>query len=457
MAIYSPPNYLEPITIFNTTNWEPVISTGGSGSGIDIAYLNANYLKFPSAQGDETFTQLDTTADLVVGATLVANTISASTNSTAVSLYGTTTSGNINIAPALTVGRLKIGTASNSNHIGSCDFSGSSINNTSTSGGAINLCNNQISGALNIGTNANRSGNINIGNGTSNSGTINIGAINSVVSLAGSSITLNGVNQLTANSVTYTTANAQSLANNLPSPYFVVFDSGLTVNFCGLPLIPYLGQRVIVYNSTTTTAVSTIGATTSIIVPTGLTVGTPTNQITCLSGDCITLQFNGNYWFQLNKPNTNTVATTIAYTSFTPTTYNQIGYFVDFTATQAASATAATFTFSQQITGTLPAGLYFISLVNKITAGTTAGNVINAINTGLSTAGTVATELANFATNIYPANVSMIANGLITTNCSGIYTYTSGANPYNTVAYTLTTVAGTGVVCNMFMRIMRMA
>lgn len=457
MAIYSPPNYLEPITIFNPANWEPVISTGGSGGGVDIAYLNANYLKFPSAQGDETFTQLDTTANLVVGATLVANTITASTNSTAVSLYSTTSSGNINIAPALTVGRLKIGSTTNSNHIGNCDITGATINNTATTTGNLNICNNQTSGELNLGTSANRTSAINIGNGTSNSGTISIGAVNSTVALNGSTITLNGVNQLTANSVTYTTFNAGNLANNLPSPYFVVFNSGLTANNCGLPILPYLGQRVIVYNSTTTTATSTIGAGSAIIVPTGLTVGTPVAQITCLSGDCITLQFNGNYWFQLNKPNTNTVATTIAYTSFTPTTYNQIGYFVNFTVTQAASATATTFTFSQQVTGTLPAGLYFVSLVNKITAGTTAGNILNAINTGLSTAGTVATELANFATNIYPNNITMLANGVITTTCSGIYTYTSGANPYNTTSYTIATVAGTGVVCNMYMQIMRLA
>ena len=458
MSIYQPPNYLEPITIFNPANWEDAIISGsGGGGGVDIAYLNANYLKYPSAQGDETFTQLNVFTDLSVGGSAVMNNISATTSSVAVSLYPTTTTGDINIGTALVAGRLKIGTTTNSNHIGNCDITGATINNTTTTTGNLNICNNQTSGVLNLGTNANRTSAINIGNGTSNSGTISIGAVNSTVAITGSTITLNGVNQLTANSITYTTFFAGILANNLPSPYFVVFNSGATANNVGLPLLPYLGQRVIIYNSTTTTLTSTISASTAIIVPTGLTVGTPVNTIYCITGDCITVQFNGNYWFQLNKPNTNTVATTIAYTSFTPSSYNQIGYFVNFSATQVASATVATFTFSQQITGTLPAGLYFISLVNKIVAGTTAGNILNAINTGLSTGGTVATELANFATNIYPNNITMLANGIITTTCFGIYTYTSGANPYNTTSYTISTVAGTGVVCSMYMQIMRIA
>jgi len=49
MAIYPPPNWTEPIPIFNPINWEI------DDSVITIEYLNANYLKFPVAQGLETF------------------------------------------------------------------------------------------------------------------------------------------------------------------------------------------------------------------------------------------------------------------------------------------------------------------------------------------------------------------------------------------------------------------
>jgi hypothetical protein len=48
MAIYPPPNFTETITTFNTVNWET------SSTAITISYLNANYLKFPVAQGNET-------------------------------------------------------------------------------------------------------------------------------------------------------------------------------------------------------------------------------------------------------------------------------------------------------------------------------------------------------------------------------------------------------------------
>jgi hypothetical protein len=49
MASYPPPNFTETIPIFNTSNWET-----GDSSTIDVAFLDANYLKFPVAQGFET-------------------------------------------------------------------------------------------------------------------------------------------------------------------------------------------------------------------------------------------------------------------------------------------------------------------------------------------------------------------------------------------------------------------
>jgi len=52
MATYPPPNFIEPLPIFNTINWESAITD--DGVVITPAYLNANYLKFPVAQGLET-------------------------------------------------------------------------------------------------------------------------------------------------------------------------------------------------------------------------------------------------------------------------------------------------------------------------------------------------------------------------------------------------------------------
>ena len=60
MATYPPPNYTEPLPVFNPINWEPQ-NTGNTT--IDINYANANYLKYPVAQGTET------TQDIIVNGT----------------------------------------------------------------------------------------------------------------------------------------------------------------------------------------------------------------------------------------------------------------------------------------------------------------------------------------------------------------------------------------------------
>lgn len=58
MATYPPPNFQEPLPIFNPINWEVQVS-----SNVSIDYLNANYLKFPVAQGLETFSDTITNND----------------------------------------------------------------------------------------------------------------------------------------------------------------------------------------------------------------------------------------------------------------------------------------------------------------------------------------------------------------------------------------------------------
>jgi hypothetical protein len=48
MSVYNPPNFEEYLSVFNPANW------GASDSGgLDTAYLDANYLKYPFAQGTE--------------------------------------------------------------------------------------------------------------------------------------------------------------------------------------------------------------------------------------------------------------------------------------------------------------------------------------------------------------------------------------------------------------------
>jgi hypothetical protein len=53
MATYPPPNYTEPIPVFNTINWEQ------DTSKIDVNFLNSHYLKYPVAQGLETLQEIN--------------------------------------------------------------------------------------------------------------------------------------------------------------------------------------------------------------------------------------------------------------------------------------------------------------------------------------------------------------------------------------------------------------
>ena len=58
MSVYNPPNFEEYLSVFNPANWVP------ETNGIDTAYLNANYLKFPFAQGAETLQNTTINGDL---------------------------------------------------------------------------------------------------------------------------------------------------------------------------------------------------------------------------------------------------------------------------------------------------------------------------------------------------------------------------------------------------------
>lgn len=49
MSVYNPPSFEEYLSVFNPADW----GAGASSGGIDTAFLDANYLKFPLAQGTE--------------------------------------------------------------------------------------------------------------------------------------------------------------------------------------------------------------------------------------------------------------------------------------------------------------------------------------------------------------------------------------------------------------------
>jgi hypothetical protein len=61
MSVYNPPTFEEYLPVFNPADWG-----ASSSSGLDIAYLDANYLKFPVAQGAENLQTTTINGDLLV-------------------------------------------------------------------------------------------------------------------------------------------------------------------------------------------------------------------------------------------------------------------------------------------------------------------------------------------------------------------------------------------------------
>jgi hypothetical protein len=61
MSVYNPPTFEEYLSVFNPADWG-----ASSSSGLDIAYLDANYLKFPIAQGAENLQTTTINGDLIV-------------------------------------------------------------------------------------------------------------------------------------------------------------------------------------------------------------------------------------------------------------------------------------------------------------------------------------------------------------------------------------------------------
>lgn len=61
MAVYCKPSFNEYLSVFNPSNWICGVNNDGTttSGGISLAYANANFLKFPSAQGNETLVDID--------------------------------------------------------------------------------------------------------------------------------------------------------------------------------------------------------------------------------------------------------------------------------------------------------------------------------------------------------------------------------------------------------------
>jgi len=143
----------------------------------DFTGIDFNDMFFPSAVGD--YVNYPTAQGPVSFGSIYASFIDTISSSASFSLLDSLT-GNLNLATNGTTGQtLRLGAYTNASvHVANIDHQNQSINNASNATtGLLNICNNQTTGSLNLGTHVSRTGSINIGTGsTGGTGYVNIGS-----------------------------------------------------------------------------------------------------------------------------------------------------------------------------------------------------------------------------------------------------------------------------------------
>ena len=442
MSIYPPPNWVAELTTFNSSNYEQSLTT----SGVSTAFLDANYVKFPVAQGEVTFTNTSNTGNMTVQGNLLTNTITGTTTTSTISLFPSITTSNISLGAALTTGStLKIGSSTNSNHLGLVDFSSNTINNTVPSTGDLYICNNQTSGTLTLGGSASRTGAINIGNGASNTSTISIGAASSTINLSGTSVNVNSISLIPASA---STAVNYTFVDNVAQNFFVNQTNTTTSRTLLLPVNPYNGQKITIINrSTTNTNTITVGNTSTQTIQ---GFGVSATSITVYTEQAVILQWvdtTRNYWVIQYKSNETFLPITPTYSTISSyTSLAQLGYTYTQTFTAPVTTGTGAYTSSMLITATgatFPIGMYMIIARNSMTPVTNSQTVQNIITSYSTT--TLSTGAIN--DNIdkkYPVAVAIATSFNTTSAASGYYSRTNNSqSTYVTLGFS-TTVFGAG-------------
>lgn len=225
MSIYPPPT--DPNNpVFNTDNWET--TTTSSGSSVDIAFLDANYVQYPTADSASTqyFSNSSSLGNLTINdpQSLICNTFNTDSVATTTNLFTTTVGSGfkIRLSGSQSAGyTTDIGTDTNTNQVANLSVLGTALNPIDLATD-LNIGDQQIDGVLNIGTASSRTATINIGTGSTGVKTINIGASGDNLTLSGLYLRTNSVNN-TPNSFVY--------INSAPTLNFNTFSNeGLVVN-----------------------------------------------------------------------------------------------------------------------------------------------------------------------------------------------------------------------------------
>lgn len=454
MSIYPPPNWTEELTTFNSSNYGQSVET----SSVSTTFLDANYVKFPIAQGEVTFPNTSNTGDMTVQGNLLTNTITGTTTTSTISLFPSITTSAISLGAGLTTGStLKIGSSTNSNHLGLIDFTGNTINNTVPATGSLYICNNQTTGGLFIGGGTSRSGSINIGNGASASSTISIGTTLSTINLNGSAVSVNSISLIPQS---LSSALSQTISDNVSQNYFVNSTNLTQSRVITLPANPYNGQKISYVNRSTTntnTIQVSVGSTHTI---NGYGLASATSFIV-YTGQAVILQWvdlTRNYWMVQYKSNETyqpivpNYSSTFAYTDLT-----QLGYTYTQSASQAIITANGNYAYSMQINASpFPVGLYNV-VVRAILTNGTGTNAFNTIVTSLSTTTTSAGAITGLIRRDNPVSTEITSGVIATYNLNGPYTRSLVATVYATLSFTNSLYASTGITPTISCSITRIA
>jgi len=454
MSIYPPPNWTEALTTFNSSNYGQTVATNATS----IAFLDANYVKYPVAQGEVTFTNTNNTGNMTVQGNLLTNTITGTTTTSAISLYNSITSSNIELGASLVSGAtLKIGNANNSNHLGLVDFTGNTINNVVPTTGALYICNNQTSGGLYIGGGTSRSGSINIGNGAGSTSTISIGTSTSTINLFGSTVTANSINLIPQN---LSSALNQSISDNVSQNFFVNSTNSTNSRTLTLPVNPYNGQKITFVNRSTTNNNTVIVGNTGTQTINGYGL-TSVTSFTVYTGQAVIVQWVDtarNYWVIQYKSNETYQPVVPTYTSLTAyTNLTQLGYTYSQSVAQAITTTTGTTTYSMLLDPSpFPVGLYSITIRNILTSGTGVNTVKDIVST-LSTTTLATGGITGIVDRRLPVNTALPASNILYSSAVASYTRSSVVGVYITLAFNTTTYASTGITPTLAYSITRIA
>ena len=449
MSIYPPPS--QSGLIFDLDNWEQIVDTAG---GATTYFLNANYLRYTTAQGDETFSNTINTGYSDVDGSTICNNFDTYSSPVTTSLFDTTN--NASQVIRLGVGQTAGGTINlgkqydglatyGTNRIGDWTSIGRQIVGESrpelnyidaTSDTYIG--HSQTTGELYLGTESTRSGVIYFGTNASSNVQHNIGGGSSSVRLSGDVKILNTATTLRqTNGTVYMT-------DNYTLTYSEVVNELNIINASTSAKSLYLPSTIRDFTFWVTTLTNNlfIRRTGSLVInflcddTTDLLIeaGTTVCLVACVGSNSFNLIYSSAGMYQNIRLYPNL-------TSYAPSSI-QSGYstfFSTVTFTRAANNLTAG---SANITSSaLPKGVYYISIYIFVTA-TAAG----ALSLGNLFGGCVSTTLnQNTVVNnicssyFFPVSYNVTAGQVrIAFTASGYYAYSKiDAAATNTAGYTV--------------------